>query len=113
MDSRFRPVDTDAAGNKDMSQGFALLIERSAELKQDLIQFTQGPRLERSLTAALLEAAGPEGDLGETEVIRVIDRFALQHRRPDGKTATRPRFVPGKCQCALLNSNTRSHDLSA
>jgi hypothetical protein len=48
----------------------AFLIERSAELKRDLVDFAQGSRFERSLTAALLEAAGPEGELGEADAIR-------------------------------------------
>ena len=69
-----------------MNQELAQLIERSAELKRDLVQFAQGPRFERSLTAALLEVTGPEGELDEGDVIGVIDRFALQHRLHDGKT---------------------------
>src|SRR5260370_16058151 len=78
-----------------MNQGLALLIERSAELKRHLVQFAQGPRFERSLTAALLEAADPEGELDEAEAIRVIDRFALQRRLPDGKTVV-DRFVASR-----------------
>ena len=62
------------------------LIERSAELKRDLVRFARGSRFERSLTAALLEVTGPEGELDEGDVIGVIDRFALQHRLHDGKT---------------------------
>jgi hypothetical protein len=73
----------------------AFLIERSAELKRDLVGFAQGPRFERSLTAALLEAAGPEGELDEADAIRIIDRFALQHRLPDGKTVV-DRFVASR-----------------
>ena len=34
----------------------------------------------------MLEAAGPEGELNEGEAIGIIDRFALQHRLPNGKT---------------------------
>jgi hypothetical protein len=34
----------------------------------------------------MLEAAGPEGELSESEAIGIIDRFALQHRLPNGKT---------------------------
>lgn len=75
-----------------MSQELALLIKRSADLKRDLVRFTQGPRFERSLTAALLEAADPEGELNETGAIGVIDRFALQHRLPGGDTVV-DRFV--------------------
>jgi hypothetical protein len=35
----------------------------------------------------MLEAAGPEGELSEGEAIGIIDRFTLQHRLPNGKTA--------------------------
>ncbi len=79
----------------DGEPSLAYLIERSADLKRDLVRFAQGPRFERSLTAALLEAAGPEGELDEAEAIRVIDRFALQHRLPDGKTVV-DRFVASR-----------------
>ncbi len=79
----------------DGEPSLAYLIERSADLKRDLVRFAQGPRFERSLTAALLEAAGPEGELDEAEAISVIDRFALQHRLPDGKTVV-DRFVASR-----------------
>ena len=62
----------------------AFLIERSAELKRDLVDFACSPRLERSLAAAMLEAGLEE--LEETDAIGTIDRFALQYRLPDGKT---------------------------
>jgi hypothetical protein len=78
-----------------MNQELAQLIERSAELKRDLVRFAQGPRFERSLTAALLEVTGPEGELDEGDVIGVIDRFALQHRLHDGKTVVE-RFVASR-----------------
>ena len=78
-----------------MSQKLALLIERSAELKRDLVQFAQGPRFERSLTAGLLAVAGPKGELDEAETIGVIDRFALQYRLPDGETVV-DRFVASR-----------------
>jgi hypothetical protein len=79
----------------DMSHGLALLIERSAALKRDLVQFAEGPRFERSLTAALLEAADPEGQLDEARAIDVIDRFTLQRRLPDGGTVV-DRFVASR-----------------
>src|ERR1700692_4401576 len=78
-----------------MSQELALLIERSADLKRDLVQFAQSPRFERSLTTALLEAAGPEGELAEGGAIGVIDRFALQHRCPGGQPVV-DRFVASR-----------------
>jgi hypothetical protein len=78
----------------------ASLIERSAELKRALVDFACGPRFERHLARFTLEAAGPEGELSEGEAIAVIDRFALQHRMPNGKTvldrflASRPGLTP-------------------
>ena len=62
------------------------LIERGAELKRALVDFALGPRFERQLERFMLEAAGPEPVLDEDEAIEVIDRFALQHRLPNGKT---------------------------
>jgi hypothetical protein len=44
----------------DGEPSLAFLIERSADLKRDLVRFARSPRFERSL-ASMLEAAGPEG----------------------------------------------------
>ena len=55
-----------------MSQELALLIECSADLKRDLVRFAQGPRFERPLTA-LMDAAGPDGELDEATAIGVTD----------------------------------------
>ncbi|HJY71915.1 MAG TPA: hypothetical protein VJ347_09070, partial [Streptosporangiaceae bacterium] len=74
-------------------EGLAELIERSAELKRDLVDFACSPRLERSLAAAMLEA-GLEEPL-EADAIGTIDRFALQYRLPDGKTVV-DRFVASR-----------------
>ncbi|MGW5251320.1 hypothetical protein ACWEQN_48165 [Streptomyces sp. NPDC004129] len=62
------------------------LIERSADLKRGLVQYVQGPRFDRKLTAALLQAPGTDRSLEESTAISVIDQFALQHRLPDGRT---------------------------
>ena len=64
----------------------ASLIERSAELKRALVDFALSPRFERHLEQFMLEAADPYQELSEGEAIGVIDRFALQHRLPNGKT---------------------------
>ena len=71
----------------------AVLIERSAELKRDLIDFACGPRLERSLAAAMLKAGLEEVE--EADAIGTIDRFALQYRLPDGKTVV-DRFMASR-----------------
>jgi hypothetical protein len=45
----------------------------------------QPPAQVQAQAPFMLEAAGPDGDLGEGEAIGMIDRFTLQHRLPDGK----------------------------
>jgi hypothetical protein len=64
----------------------ACLIERSAELKRALVDFALSPRFERHLERFMREGAGPHEVLIEDEAIDAIDRFALQHRLPNGKT---------------------------
>ena len=71
----------------------ARLIERSAELKRDLVDFACSPRLERSLAAAMLEAGLDE--IEEADAIGAIDRFALQYRLPDGRTVV-DRFLASR-----------------
>ncbi|MEV7777682.1 hypothetical protein [Kitasatospora sp. NPDC088351] len=71
------------------------LIERSAELKGELVAFAQSARFDRWLTPLLLEAAGPERLLDEGEAIRIIDHFILRYRLPDGSTVV-DRFVAGR-----------------
>jgi hypothetical protein len=61
------------------------VIERSAELKRDLIDFAYSPRMERHLDRFMLESAGHEEELDEGEAAGIIDRFVLQHRLPNGK----------------------------
>nr|WTB32403.1 hypothetical protein OG781_25650 [Streptomyces sp. NBC_00830] len=68
------------------------LIERSSELKGQLVAFAQSPRFDRWLTPVLLEAAGPERHLNEGEAVRIMDRFILRYRLPDGSTVV-DRFV--------------------
>jgi hypothetical protein len=69
------------------------LIERSGELKRDLVDFACSPRLERSLAAAMAEAGLEEFD--DADAIGIIDRFALQYRLPDGRTVV-DRFVASR-----------------
>jgi len=70
--------------NRELS--LASLIERGAELKRALVDFALSPRCERQLEQFMLEAADPYQELSEGDAIGVIDRFALQHRLPNGKT---------------------------
>jgi hypothetical protein len=71
----------------------ARLVERSSELKRDLVGFACSPRLERALAAAVAEAGLDES--AEADAIATIDRFALQYRLPDGKTVV-DRFVASR-----------------
>jgi hypothetical protein len=71
------------------------LIERSAELKRQLVAFAQSARFDRWLTPLLLEAAGPERQLDEGAAIRITDHFILRYRLPDGSTVV-DRFVTGQ-----------------
>ncbi len=71
-------------------EDLAVLIERSAELKRDLVDFACSPRWQRSLAAAMLEAGLEEIDEGDA--INTIDRFTLNYRLPDGQTVV-DRFV--------------------
>jgi hypothetical protein len=74
-------------------EDLAVLIERSAKLKRDLVDFACSPRLERSLAAALQKAGLEEIDEGDA--ISTIDRFALQYRLSDGQTVV-DRFVASR-----------------
>ena len=74
-------------------EDLAVLIERSADLKRDLVDFACSPRWARSLAAAMLEAGLEEVDEGHA--ISAIDRFALQYRLPDGQTVV-DRFVASR-----------------
>lgn len=67
-------------------RSLAGLIERSAELKRALVDFALSPRMERHLERFMGEGAGPDEVLIEDEAIEAIDRFALQHRLPNGKS---------------------------
>ncbi|MFV2119095.1 hypothetical protein ACE14D_11860 [Streptomyces sp. Act-28] len=71
------------------------LIERSAELKGELVAFAQSARFDRWLTPLLLGAAGSERLLDEGEAIRITDHFILRYRLPDGSTVV-DRFVAGR-----------------
>ena len=71
----------------------ARLIERSSELKRDLVDFACSPRLRRSMAAALREAGVEE--FKEADAIGIIDRFALQYRMRDGRSVV-DRFVASR-----------------
>ncbi len=70
-------------------------MERSAELKGELVTFAQSARFDRWLTPLLLEAEGPARQLDEGDAIRITDHFILRYRLPDGSTVV-DRFVAGR-----------------
>jgi len=72
------------------------LIQRSAQLKRDLVGFACSPRRARSLAAAMAEAGLDEpGEADEAALIGLVDRFALQYRMRDGRTVVE-RFVASR-----------------
>jgi hypothetical protein len=84
-----------AMNQGDGEPSLASLIERSAELKRTLVDFALSPQFERHLEQFMLEAADPDRELSEGEAIGVIDRFALQHGLPNGKTVL-DQFLAGR-----------------
>ena len=80
---------TGRPGGKELAR----LIERSAELKRDLVSFACSARLKRSLAAAMAEAGVEE--IEDADAIGIIDRFALQYRMRDGRTVV-DRFVASR-----------------
>jgi hypothetical protein len=83
----------------------ASLIERSAELKRTLVDFALSPRCERHLERFMREATSPDKVLTDGEAIDVIDRFALQHRLPNGKTVL-DRFLASRPDLTAADRET-------
>jgi hypothetical protein len=79
-------------GNQDVNSELALLIERSAELKGDLVRFGHGPRFERAMDDALLElfvASRPDLSVTDREMLLgwrdpVEGLFEIRRRDGDG-----------------------------
>src|SRR5262249_33084502 len=70
----------------------ARLVERSAQLKDELLDFSQGKRFDRALSDALTAKFGSVVVAAEEELINFFDNFVLQHRLSDGRTVLE-RFV--------------------
>jgi hypothetical protein len=68
------------------------LIERSGELKRQLVEFALGPRFEPELRGKLREVAGDDMTMDEATWIRTIDDFIFGYRFPDG-TAMLDAFI--------------------
>ncbi|MFD6423866.1 hypothetical protein [Streptomyces sp. NPDC060198] len=78
------------------------LIERSAELKEELVSFARSARFDRWLTPLLREAAGPAQQLDEGEAVRIIDHFVLRYQLPDG-TSVLDRFLTARKDLAVAD----------
>jgi hypothetical protein len=72
--------------HSDLEPSLESLIERSAELKRALVDFVCGPQLERHLSRFMQKSVSPGEVLEEGDAAGLVDRFALQHRLPNGKT---------------------------
>lgn len=81
-------VGAAAAGGRPIAE----LIDAAADLKGELVEFAQRPRFAAQLTTLLIAAADPHRHLNEASAVITLDRFALQHRLPDGRTVVE-RFV--------------------
>jgi hypothetical protein len=77
-----------ASGTTDMAQ----LVERSAELKGELLDYSHGKRFEREFLDALTARFGPVVVAEEGELTNFVDRFVLLHRLSDGRTVLE-RFI--------------------
>ena len=62
------------------------LVERSGELKRELLEFSRRPRYSRPFQAALAAADLGQLSTDEDSLIAVVDRFVLQHRLRNGRT---------------------------
>jgi len=62
------------------------LVERSGELKAELIEFSRQPRYEQALREVASAHREERRVMGEGELIDILDRLVLQHRLRGGQT---------------------------
>ncbi len=62
------------------------LVERSGELKAELIEFSRKPRYEQAFREVLSAYEGEGGLIRKGELIDALDRLVLQHRLRSGQT---------------------------
>jgi hypothetical protein len=62
------------------------LVQRSGDLKGELVDFAQGSRFVRSFRQTLEERFADATVVDEEQFINFLDWFILQHRLPDGRT---------------------------
>jgi hypothetical protein len=68
------------------------LVERSGDLKQELLDYAHQGRLGRELASAMVERFGDPIATDEHGMIRFLDDWVLRHRLGDGRTVVE-RFV--------------------
>ena len=73
----------------------ASLVERSAELKRELLEFSWQPRFDRERREVLRDHLADQFVGDEAEVITALDYFLLQHELRSGKTVVE-RFVASR-----------------
>jgi hypothetical protein len=62
------------------------LVERSSELKAELVEFSRKPQYRRALREVASDRLGGDREIGEGKLIDILDRLILQHRLPAGQT---------------------------
>ena len=68
------------------------LIDRSGDLKGELVEFAQQRRCRRELKRALGDELNPIAGASEAAIGSFLDHFILEHRLKDGRTVVE-RFV--------------------
>ena len=62
------------------------LVERSGELKAELVEFSRKPQYRRAFREVASAHLGEDRVIGEGKLIDILDRLVLQHRLPGGQT---------------------------
>ncbi len=62
------------------------LLERSGELKAELIEFSRKPRYRQAFREVASAHLGEDRVIGEGRLIAMHGRLVLQHRPPGGQT---------------------------
>lgn len=77
------------------------LIERSGELKAELIEFSSKPRYEQAFREVASAHLGHDCVIREGQLIDILDRFVLQHRLRSGQTIVE-QFVAARSDLSAL-----------
>ena len=55
------------------------LVERSGELKAELVEFSQKPQYKQAFHEVASEHLGEDRVIGEGKLVDILDRLAFQH----------------------------------